>query len=173
MPLCIICEQEKPESEFKVRHGKVSTECEECIAALKPKRSKKDRTLVQALIDAPQQRAPEIKGSSEARLKQAIEIRMEFYKSNALEALYDLAMMDIKGANSATLQVKYLAACRLAGPAPEPGNLPRDNPIQGVLDELNQRYHAQAPKIREIRERVLVMDNGPQVIADSAASLPQ
>jgi hypothetical protein len=161
MPLCIICETEKPDTEFKVRRGKPATECNDCLAALKPKRTQKERTFVQALLDAPEQKAPAIKGSSEERLQQAIEIRMEFYKSNALEALYDLAMMPLEGANSATLQVKYLAACRLAGPAPEPGTVRPDNAIAGVLAELDERYKQQAPRIREIRERVVVMDNAP------------
>lgn len=165
MPLCIICETDKPDTEFKVRHGKVATECNDCTGELR--RTKRERTLVQALIDAPLQQAPTIKGSSEARLQQAIEIRMEFYKSNALEALFDLAMMDIKGANSATLQVKYLAACRLAGPAQEAGTGRTDNPIEGVLATLNEQYHANATKIREIRERTVTFEDGRTLIEGS------
>jgi len=161
MPTCIICEQDLPNNSFRSRRGKLATECLVCVEKLRPKRTQKERTFVQALLDAPEQKAPAIKGNSEEKLKQAIELRMELYKSDAIDALHDLAMMPLEGANSATLQVKYLAACRLAGPAPEPGTGRPDNAIAGVLAELDERYKQQAPRIREIRERVVVMDNAP------------
>ncbi len=155
MPLCIICETEKPDAEFKVRRGVAATECIACEAALKAKRPKK--TFIAAVINAGE--APKMASqSAEGRLKQAIELRMEFYKSTALEALHDLAQMPIDGANSATLQVKYLAACRLAGPAAEAPQR-TDNPMEGVLKQLSESYHQNAPKIREIRERTLIIDN--------------
>lgn len=159
MQTCIICELDKPAEAFPLarKGGKPRTECSDCIAELK--RRNNPKSAIEQIIGADRQLAPAL-ATGAKRLEQAIELRMAFYKGNALEALYDLAMMPMEGANSATLQVKYLAACRLAGPAAEPGT-PRDNPIQGVLDELNQRYHQAAPKIREIRERIVVMDNGP------------
>lgn len=155
---CIICELDKPLDAFLIVRGKPRTECEDCRAELK--RRKNPKSAIEQIIGADRQLAPKL-ASGEKRLEQAIELRMAFYKGNALEALYDLAMMPIEGANSATLQVKYLAACRLAGPAPEPNAAPGANPIEGVLAELNQRYHAQAPKIREIRERIITMEDAP------------
>ncbi len=163
MALCIICETEKPDADFKVRRGKLSTECNDCTANLKA-RTKRENTLVQAIIDAPGQNLPAIRGSSEERLKLAVDKRMELYKEGALEALYALALMEITGANSATLQVKYLAACRLAGPQIETG-VRADNPMADVLKDLNDRFNENAPKIRSIRERIVEFDQ-------SAAALP-
>lgn len=83
---------------------------------------------------------------------------MEYYRCGALDALWDLANMPMSP-NSSMMQIKYLAANRLAGPAPTTGEVsPRGAGATDILAELNERFHSQAPKIREVRERITTFE---------------
>jgi hypothetical protein len=97
--------------------------------------------------------------------------RIALYKCAALDALYDLAMMPLSS-NSAQNQVKYLAACRLAGPAAEATPVGA-NGMDELLKRLDNDYRENAPKIARVRERIIEFETEPKAIeADSASSAP-
>lgn len=87
--------------------------------------------------------------------------RMALYRSDALDALHDLATMPVDK-NSAQNQVKLLAATRLAGPQGEQSSV---GDIDLTLRQLNEDYHRAAPRIKSVRERVITFDNEPREIS--------
>jgi len=92
----------------------------------------------------------------DAAFMTALRERMTLYKQDGLDALRDLAMMPIS-TNSMQNQVKFLAASKLVGNLGE-----QDGPATGAVDtllkQLNEEYRTAAPKIREVRERVITFD---------------
>jgi hypothetical protein len=108
------------------------------------------------------------KRNPEERLAQAIELRMEFYRCGALDALYDLAMLTITAdGNSNMAQIKYLAARALAGPMPGEGagGNPGNPDLNSLLSKLNDSYHSTAPRIKAIRERTVTFEEPVSVPA--------
>lgn len=164
MQTCTVCQIEKSEESFRPWKRKgVDTrraECIDCEAIVKDRR-KDNSTFVEKSLQVPANMLPTIPRLPEERLNLAIEMRMEFYKCAALDALYDLATMPMPD-NSAMAQVKFMAASRLAGPVdgvPDRGTGPT---FDSVLSDLNKRFHDNAPKIRSIRERTVTFDGGEQ-----------
>jgi hypothetical protein len=100
--------------------------------------------------------------------------RETIYRSEALDAIRELATMDI-GENSQMAHVKFMAANKLMenGPAPISGGLDQ------TLRALDAKYHERAPRIKEIRERIVTFDGGQTIEADaglpalSAAPVPE
>ncbi len=162
MPTCTICQQEKPDDAFRLWKFKGKerrrSECVDCEAILKDRR-KDNSTFVEKALQVPASNLPTIPKLPEERLNLAIEMRMEFYRCAALDALYDLAMMPLPD-NSAMAQVKFMAAARLAGPVegvPDRGAGPT---FDSVLADLNKRFHESAPRIREVREKITITTFG-------------
>ncbi len=173
MPTCTICTLEKADEAFRLFKHKGGerrrSECIECEVIIKARR-KDNSTFVEKALQVPVNSLPKPPTSLADRLAMAVEVRMEFYKQSGLDALYDLATMPMPD-NSAMAQVKFMAASRLAGPiegVQERGSGPT---FDSVLQQLNERFHANAPKIRSIRERTVQFDDGSQtrVIESPAA----
>lgn len=162
MPTCTLCQQDKPDEAFRPwkRKGKDTrrAECIDCEAILKERR-KDNSTFVEKSLQVPASSLPRIPKLPEERLNLAIEMRMEFYKCAALDALYDLAMMPMPD-NSAMAQVKFMAASRLAGPLEGVEDRGKGPTFDSVLSDLNKRFHENAPRIREVRERIVTYSEG-------------
>lgn len=93
----------------------------------------------------------------DAEFFEALKARMELYRVDALDALWELANMPTKivAHNSSLAQIKYMAACRLAGPAPEApagGVAPAG---ESLLELLNKNFHAKSQRIKAIRQQVI------------------
>lgn len=73
----------------------------------------------------------------------------------ALEEMQKLAGMSI-GDSAAMAQVKFLACARLMGSVVSGGH---GGELSDLLAELNQRYEEAAPRIREIRQTVVTLEN--------------
>jgi hypothetical protein len=88
-----------------------------------------------------------------------LKIRAALYRSEALDALHQLASLEVTAeTNSALAQVKLLAAQKLyqeVGPAENP------NEVEATLRVLNQRFQEAAPRIKQIRERIIQFDGAP------------
>ncbi|KVO28300.1 hypothetical protein WJ74_25540 [Burkholderia ubonensis] len=78
------------------------------------------------------------------------------YKVVALEELHGLATMDHKG-SAAMAKVKLQAAISLRGGEQRVAG---DREIEHALSELNQLYHQNAPRIKEIRQTVVKLEDG-------------
>ena len=92
----------------------------------------------------------------DARFMRTLQDRMLLYRLDALDALRDLAMMQIS-TNSMQNNVKFLAAARLLGnqkdePPPSTG-------MDVTLSALNEAYHSQSRRIKEVRERVVTFED--------------
>jgi hypothetical protein len=92
----------------------------------------------------------------DARFMRTLQDRMLLYRLDALDALRDLAMMQIS-TNSMQNNVKFLAAARLLGnqkdePPPSTG-------MDVTLSALNEAYHTQSRRIKEVRERVVTFED--------------
>lgn len=98
----------------------------------------------------------EYRKMSLSEVEEDIRVRSILYRSQALDALNDLAMMPI-GENSALAQVKLLAAQRLYA---ETGDSKFGNEIDQTLRRLNEDYHLAAPRIKSIRERTVTFESG-------------
>lgn len=101
---------------------------------------------------------------SQEQVERDVQRRLGLYRSDALDALHALATMPIDE-NSAQNQVKLAAAARLAGGTSE-------NPVselEQTLRTLNEAYHAEAPRIKTIRERIVTFETAPP---DSPEPLP-
>lgn len=112
---------------------------------------------------------PEYDRVSQERLETEVARRMTFYRSDGLEALHDLATMDI-GDNSAMAQVKLAAAARLAGSVNDSG---MDTDMEAVMRQLNQDYHANAPRIRITRQTSIEIGPSERVIEGVAQPSPE
>jgi hypothetical protein len=82
------------------------------------------------------------------------------YKVVALDELHDLATMDHKD-SAAMAKVKLQAAIALRGGEHRSVG---DREIDLALSELNQLYHQNAPRIKEIRQTVIKLEGGPAEI---------
>ena len=150
MKTCPTCRKEKDDSEFPKRGSK----CIECQSMYLETRS-----LSKEVVELPSdERWPKTK---DGRLKYALELRMNFYKTEALEAMFDLAMIDMAlvEKNSTLGQIKFAAASKLAGVLPGESSAP-GTPLDNVLKELNERFHSTAPRIKRIRE--ITFEDSPQ-----------
>jgi hypothetical protein len=99
---------------------------------------------------------PEYDKISQAQLEAEIARRMTVYRSDALESLHELATMKLTD-NSAMAQVRLAAAARLTGPT---GESSQGSDMEATLRELNEQYHANAPRIKITRTQIIEM--GPQ-----------
>lgn len=82
------------------------------------------------------------------------------YRVVGLEELHGLATME-HGGSAAMAKVKLQAAISLHGGQQQTGG---DREIEHALSELNQLYHQNAPRIREIRQTVIRLEDGRGVI---------
>lgn len=105
-------------------------------------------------------------GEPEGMLKKLALQRMAAYQIDALDAIHELATMEISN-NSAQNQVK-LAAARLLANIDEQPKAPQDGGIEGTLRQLNDAYHKDAPRIRSIRERVVTFESVEPRVIESA-----
>lgn len=78
------------------------------------------------------------------------------YKVVGLEQLHELATMDA-GDNAAMAKVKLQAAISLRGGEQRVAG---DREVEHALTELNALYHANAPRIKEIRQTVVKLTDG-------------
>ncbi|MGQ7939116.1 hypothetical protein [Paraburkholderia sp. D1E] len=78
------------------------------------------------------------------------------YRVVGIEELHDLATMDHKD-SAAMAKVKLQAAIALRGGQQQAGG---DREIEHALSELNQLYHQNAPRIKEIRQTVIKLEDG-------------
>lgn len=99
--------------------------------------------------------------------REVIEQRMQIYQCVGLDALRDLADMPLSTTNAMLMQVKLLAARTLAqvnGSGLEETQRPLDN----LLKDMSADYHKHAPRIKEVRERIVTYEQGaaaePRVI---------
>jgi len=95
--------------------------------------------------------------SAEDALKKLSVELMAMYQIDGLDAIRALAKMDICD-NFQQNQVKLAAAKLLAFPGGAPTQAKDEGSLAGVLSELNDQYHKSAPRIRQIRERVVTYD---------------
>lgn len=94
---------------------------------------------------------------SDALFLKKLRAQMVRHKQDALDALVSLAKMDIIE-NGPLMQVKLTAAMRLLGDVTEDGAV--TNATSTMLEDLNKAFHQHAPRIREVRERIITIDNG-------------
>ena len=73
-----------------------------------------------------------------------------------LEELHELATMD-HGDSAAMAKVKLQAAIVLRGGQ---NQVAGDREIEHALSELNELYHSHAPRIKEIRQTVIKLEDG-------------
>lgn len=78
------------------------------------------------------------------------------YRVVGLEELHGLATMSHKG-SAAMAKVKMQAAAALRGGAPVAAG---DREVEHALVELNQLYHQNAPRIKEIRQTTITLTDG-------------
>jgi hypothetical protein len=81
------------------------------------------------------------------------------YKVVGIEELHELATMD-HGDSAAMAKVKLQAAIALRGGHQQ---VVGDREIEHALSELNQLYHQNAPRIKEIRQTVIKLTDGQAV----------
>lgn len=81
------------------------------------------------------------------------------YKVVGLEELHKLATMNA-GDSAAMAKVKLQAAISLRGGQQQVSG---DREIEHALAELNTLYHQNAPRIKEIRQTVIMIDNAPTI----------
>lgn len=108
---------------------------------------------------------PEYDRASQERLEAEVTRRMTFYKADGLEAIHELATMNI-GENSAMAQVKLAAAARLTGSMGDSGI---DTDTESMLRELNKAYHEHAPRIKMTRTTTLELAPQERVIESNPA----
>ncbi len=136
------------------------------VTALRLTRAIQVSTVLQAAIDEINS-TPANKGLTDTQIHQAIDQRLGVYRVAGLDALHDLATMEIDKENSANNQVKLAAAARLAG-ADVGGASSGD--MGEIFRELRQEYETHAPRLRVVRERTtttveMVPQHDPVVIS--------
>lgn len=124
------------------------------VTALRLNRAIQVSATLQATVDTLAQNQKEVSTSS---IDRAIAERLAIYRVAGLDSLYELAMMPIDE-NSAQNQVRLAAAARLAG-SPEASGGGGD--LAEALRDLNQLYQTNAPRLRVIRERLVVEVGSP------------
>lgn len=95
--------------------------------------------------------SPEYDSMTTATFKAEIEAVLTPMQYDALEEIYDLAMMGHNG-NPGLAEVKLKAAIHLRGPTDQP----RAPDSDGLFRELNQLYQQNAPRIKGIRTTLTV-----------------
>jgi len=90
-----------------------------------------------------------------AMFEAALARRMKLYRSDALDALHDLAMMPISS-NFGQNMVKLQACRTLTGTLPEGQAAPE---FDDTLRALNEQYHLAAKRIKSIRERMITFES--------------
>lgn len=167
MKKCRLCQQEKPSgaegedaNHFLETAPQYKNVCTECRSVYKGTRVK-SKPIAKVVLEVPRRITPP-KARGEL-LDVAVELRTKNYQEPALQAIYELATMPIS-TNPLLMQIKMSAARLLAGPMPwEQGQnqAVADTPT-GLLQSLNEAYHAHSVRIKQIRERVIDFDRGPQ-----------
>ena len=84
---------------------------------------------------------------------------MRSFRVDGIHAVHELATMSF-GDSAALAKVKLDAALALSSPGSTRGG---NNETENALAELNALYHANAPRIKEIRQTVITMRDGPAV----------
>ena len=102
-----------------------------------------------------------------ARLKKMATEIMATYQCTAIDAIADLAMMDadVWQKSPALAQIKLSAARLLAYPD---GQKESESPLGDMLKQLDGEFKANAPRIKNVRERVITFDSEPRVIAEQS-----
>src|SRR5208282_560078 len=90
--------------------------------------------------------------------RKAVARKMELYRGDALDALYDIAMQPIAGLGDKEMAWKFEAARFLASGLDASGKAPT-NEFADVLKQLDKSYRENAPKIKEVRERSIIFEN--------------
>src|SRR5208283_1059903 len=90
--------------------------------------------------------------------RKAVARKMELYRGDALDALYDIAMQPIVGLGDKEMAWKFEAARFLASGLDASGKAPT-NEFADVLKQLDKSYRENAPKIKEVRERSIIFEN--------------
>jgi hypothetical protein len=125
-----------------------------------------DERLQQVYLTVKQVKAlPEYDKASQEALEVEITRRLSIYRSDALDALHELATMPVD-ANSAQNQVKFAAAAKLAGGM---GERESSTGIEQTLRELNESYHREAPRMKITRTQVEII---PQERAIEGSATP-
>jgi hypothetical protein len=101
------------------------------------------------------------------KFERVLAAKVKLYEGDSLDALHDLAMMPITE-NTQNNQIKYLAACRLAGEKIAPGGPAQNAALQDIMRELNNNYQKTAPRIKAMRERIVEFENGTEARAIAA-----
>lgn len=125
------------------------------ITATRLNRAIQVSATLQAVVDAIQASG---KGASEESLREAVNARISIGRVVGLDGLIDLASMPID-ANSAQNQVKLQAAARLAGGL-EHGSTGGE--LADTFRELSDLYQKHAPRVRLVRERVILEVSAPE-----------
>ena len=97
-----------------------------------------------------------------AMFEAALARRMKLYRSDALDALHDLAMMPISS-NFGQNMVKLQACRTLTGTVQEGHAAPE---FDETLKALNEQYHLAATRIKSLRERVISFETSNAIAKD-------
>jgi hypothetical protein len=112
---------------------------------------------------------PEYINRTLSEVEEDMRKRAVFYRAEALEALHDLASLPVDAeTNSALAQVKLIAAQRLYQ---ETGQTDNPNDMESTLRVLNQRFQEAAPRIKQIRERIIQFENGGPKLIEASGSV--
>lgn len=109
---------------------------------------------------------PEYDKLSTQAIEQEVQRRLSAYRADGLEAVHQLATMDI-GDNSAMAQVKLTAAMKLMGPTSDNGS----GEIEKTLRELNESYQKNAPRVK-ITRTTIELESRPERVIEAEASPP-
>ncbi len=133
------------------------------VTAIRLDRAISVSPVLQTVMETVRQSKPSPSVSNE-ELSAAVERRIAIYRVAGLDALHDLATMEID-ANSAQNQVKLAAAARLAGPTEGSSG---GGELAETLRELQKSYAAEAPRLRVIRERTTIETLPPERAVNEA-----
>lgn len=105
-------------------------------------------------------------GATQKQIEDAIRDRIGLYRVTGLDALHDLAAMELgKNDNSAWGQVKFAAAAKLVeGVASQSSS----GELEVILRELREDYQKSAPRLRVIRERTTIETLPDERVIDQA-----
>jgi hypothetical protein len=125
------------------------------ITAIRLNRAIRVSPVLQACVETTRELGP---GVALEVVHKAIEERVALYRVSGLDALAELATIDVNDPNSAKLQVKLAAAARLAGAVEAGGS----GGLEETLRELNKSYAENAPRLRVTREKLTVETLPPE-----------
>jgi hypothetical protein len=92
-----------------------------------------------------------------AKLEQAIGQRMIRHQSDALDAIFDLAMMPV-GTNSAVMRIKLAAAAMLAGALLSSEAIGGTGDLEKTVKTLNEQFPTTAKRIKSVRESLITSE---------------